>query len=533
MILRKPYGFLIKHFKKINLLLLLPILYISLKFGDIATFFREYVGNSYRTVETAMAGKYITIFTYIVLLFLISYNLVIFFLMKKKKKPTREYRITTIYYIILLVMTLIFYNAMSSIELSTLEAVTANMIRDFAVICPLPNFVIMILTLFRAIGFNIKTFSFDNNLDLQITDEDDEEFELKVGAESYVIKRNIVHSLREIKYYILENKFVFSCIAVVLTLVMFISLYMNFQVYNKKYNINESFSLDSFTLSVKDSYITNVDYRGENINNSNKYYLAIKIRIQNRTTDDAKIEKSNFRIYVDNQIIYPSYDRSSRFIDIGNSYEGNNIKGESSDEYVLVYEIDKSLVKKSYKMKILSNIKYDAGELVPSYKIINISPQNITTKVNLGKSKIGKQISLKDTLLGDTTYKLNSIEFVNRYQYEYENCKSDNNCYTLKSTLIPSSGNSLVVIKDEITYDEEISYYKNSKRKFYDDFAKIRYQYTNYNGDSKILTNYLTDVTPDSVKGVKVLEISSLVLNSSNKEMILTFRNKEIIINLE
>ena len=53
MILKKPYGFLIKHFKIINLILLVPILYIILKFGDIAGFFRDYVAAKYNTPISA------------------------------------------------------------------------------------------------------------------------------------------------------------------------------------------------------------------------------------------------------------------------------------------------------------------------------------------------------------------------------------------------------------------------------------------------------------------------------------------------
>ena len=46
MILRKPYGFLIKHYKIINFILLIPMFYIALKFGDIASFFRDYISNA-------------------------------------------------------------------------------------------------------------------------------------------------------------------------------------------------------------------------------------------------------------------------------------------------------------------------------------------------------------------------------------------------------------------------------------------------------------------------------------------------------
>ena len=84
MIIRKPYAFLIKHYKIINLLLLVPMLYITLKFGDISKFFQDYIRAKYSTPETIIAGKYITALTYIVLIFLILYNLTLYILMKSK-----------------------------------------------------------------------------------------------------------------------------------------------------------------------------------------------------------------------------------------------------------------------------------------------------------------------------------------------------------------------------------------------------------------------------------------------------------------
>lgn len=531
MVLKKPYGFLIKHFKIINLILMVPILYVVLKFGDIAGFFRDYVAAKYNTPDTVIAGNYITILTYVNLLFLIIYNLFIYILMKNKKKPTREYALSAIYYIVLLVLTLLFYNTMTSIETNNIDASGINLVRDIANFSPLPGYVILFLTFLKFLGFNLKTFSFDNNLDLHVTEDDEAEFEIKVGPDSAVIKKNIVHNLREIKYYILENRFVFTCIGIVLLIMISSSLYMHFGVYNKRYSINQAFALDTFTLSLKNSYISNVDYSGKKITDDT-YFLAIEIGILNKSLETASIDKSNFRIYVGNDIIYPSYDRSSRFVDIGKSYEGRGIQSETSNNYVLVYELNKEQIKKSYEMRILSSLTYDAGNLVPKYKIITIKPQNIVEKNLLGESEIGKKITLEKTLLKNTQYKLSTIDFVNSYTYKYKYCYGKDDCIDTTNTISPSPGNVLAVIEDEITYDEDSSYYKNSHRNFYEDFTKIKYSYTNGN-ETKELTSSLKDVTPSSLKGKKILEVSSLIKNSKNRSLIIIIRNQEIIIKID
>lgn len=531
MILKKPYGFLIKHFKIINLILLVPILYIILKFGDIAGFFRDYVAAKYNTPDTVIAGNYITILTYVNLLFLIIYNLFIYILMKNKKKPTREYALSAIYYMVLLVLTLIFYNAMTAIETNNIDASGINLVRDIANFSPLPGYVILFLTFLKFLGFNLKTFSFDNNLDLHVTEDDEAEFEIRVGPDSAVIKKNIVHALREIKYYLLENSFVFTCLGVVLLIMISSSIYMHFGVYNKKYSINQAFALDTFTLSLKDSYITDVDYSGQKIADDT-YFLAIEIGILNKSLSTASIDKSNFRIYIGNDIIYPSYDRSSRFIDIGKSYEGRGIQSETSDNYVLVYELSQKQIKKSYEMRILSSLTYDTGKLIPKYKIITVKPQNIIEKKVLGESTLGKKLTLEKTLLKNTQYKLNSIDFVNSYTYKYQHCYGTDDCVETTNTISPSQGSVLAVVDDEITYDENSSYYKNSRRNFYEDFTKIKYTYVNGNV-SQDLTASLKDVTPSSLKGKKVLEVTSLVKNSQNRSLIIDVRNQEIVIKID
>ena len=104
MILRKPYAFLIKHFKMIHLLLCVPIIYLIIRTGRIASFFSSYVRANYYTNLTNIAGTYINYFMYIAIIVIILLVLTVFFLMRQKKKDTRFYLFLLIYYIILLVL---------------------------------------------------------------------------------------------------------------------------------------------------------------------------------------------------------------------------------------------------------------------------------------------------------------------------------------------------------------------------------------------------------------------------------------------
>ena len=183
-------------------------------------------------------------------------------------------------------------------------------------------------------------------------------------------------------------------------------------------------------------------------------------------------------------------------------------------------------------MRILSGLTYDTGKLIPKYKIITVKPQNIIEKKVLGESTLGKKLTLEKTLLKNTQYKLNSIDFVNSYTYKYQHCYGTDDCVETTNTISPSQGSVLAVVDDEITYDENSSYYKNSRRNFYEDFTKIKYTYVNGNV-SQDLTASLKDVTPSSLKGKKVLEVTSLVKNSQNRSLIIDVRNQEIVIKID
>ena len=538
MVIRNPYGFIAKHYKLINLLLLVPLLYLALKFGDVASFFRDYVKNNYTTVETGYAVKYVTGLTFLVLIVMLIINAAIYIICMTKKKNISYFLIASGYYAVLLLLALFFRVTMENMQLADIDQTFANFVRDCANLSFIPAYFLLAVGLSKGVGFNVKTLRFDNNSELIIAENDDENIELRLGNEDNSLKKNVVHLIRELKYYVLENKFVFTCFAVLLLIVIGVSLFLNFQVYNKTYSLNQAFSMEGFTLSLKDSYITNVDYQGKVIS-VDKYYLAIKLGIINNGRASS-IDSSNFRIYLDNESLYPSYDRASRFIDIAKVYQGEvipNVKDYAGGEYVFVYELNKEQVKNSYQMRILNGLTQKENKLIKRYKKINIKPTNLLKEETYkGELKIGSEISFKNSMLQDTLYKLNSIEIVDHYIFDKENCIG-NDCNTVTDTAVASPGNALVVIKDELKWDESTDYYKNSNKDFYGDFVTLSYQYNLSSGveinESKNNVTGMKNVTPAGLNGTKIYEVSGNILRAKKIDMIIKIRNKKYVLSVK
>ncbi len=537
MIIKNPYGFISKHYKIINLLLLVPMLYLLLKFGDIATFFKDYIRASYSTPETNYADKYVTLLTTVVILFMFIINLFLYIILLTKKRKNIYFLLNVGYSIVLLISALLSHTTMVGMESGSVDQTFINFVRDFANISRFPMYILLIIGASEGVGFNFKTLKFDNNADLQIHEDDEEEIEIRLSNENNNnFKKNFIHMIRELKYYILENKFVFLCFTGLFIIVIGVSLFLNFQVYNKSYTVKQAFSLDNFTLSVKESYITKVDFRGLEIN-SDKYFLALKLGIQNNG-QPSKIDKSNFRIYIGDEVLYPSYDRSSRFIDIGKPYQGQDIphndENNPAEDYVFVYELTEKQVKGSYQLRILNTLTKQEDKLIGRYKTVNIRPQTILKNEDIGTVGIGKEISLENTLLNETSYKLNDFEIVTSYPYTSRLCDMNKNCTNVNDVIVPHGGSVLVVLSDDIKWDETTSYYKNSNKDFYTDFVYIQYEYSyDTTSEPKLYQAKMKNVTPSTVTDKKIYEVPNSVFYSNKYNMIIRVRNKIATISLK
>ena len=100
MILRKPYAFLIKNFKKIHLILTILMIYITYKCNHILAFFNEYIEERVYEYTGKLAISYINIYMYIIIILIIIVVVSILILMRQKKKPIFLYLFMIIFYLV-------------------------------------------------------------------------------------------------------------------------------------------------------------------------------------------------------------------------------------------------------------------------------------------------------------------------------------------------------------------------------------------------------------------------------------------------
>ena len=173
MVLRKPYGFLIKHFRLIHLIITTILVLIAVKFRSIYLFLGKVIND---VVNKYDANNYINYGIFLLIILVLGLFFIIYWLFKYKDKPKTIYIISLIGYGVLAVILFITYNYMSGFSGNILDQKTIRLYRDIIFICDLFQYLIIIIMFIRGLGFNIKKFDFGKDVqELNLTDEDNEE----------------------------------------------------------------------------------------------------------------------------------------------------------------------------------------------------------------------------------------------------------------------------------------------------------------------------------------------------------------------
>lgn len=204
MILKKPYGFLIKHFKIIHLFLTGLYIFLLIKVNSLLNYYNGYLAG---TENRLNAIKLVTNYYLIAVILSIIICLIIYALMKYKKKPKLLYVVLIILYIITAIIINIAYSGLQQIYIyNTLDLKTLRLYQDILRILTVFQYISIGFTLIRGLGFDIKKFNFKDDIaDLNLNIDDQEEVELTLGSNEGLFRR-LRKKIREYTYYYKDRK---------------------------------------------------------------------------------------------------------------------------------------------------------------------------------------------------------------------------------------------------------------------------------------------------------------------------------------
>ncbi len=527
MILKKPYAFLIKYFRIIHLLLAIPIIYLIIRTGNIVHFFSDYIATNYFTNISNIAGTYINYFMYLSVLVILLAGILIYFLMRKKEKSTKFYFFLIVFYTILFVILGVTHSILSGMENNTLEATSALAFRDVSYIFYLPQFFFAAFTIFRGVGFDLKKFNFEVDIkELEITDIDSEEFEFNINIEDYKIKRNVRRFIREFKYYIRENQFIFTILCTIFVIIIGTLIYLNRGVYNKTYRETQVLSHNNLGIKVLGSLLTNRDYGGLEFKDG-KHYVVIQLSLENRGKDPTKFDYNNFFLELESRRVYPVLDRAEYFLDCGFALrEDTEIVQGTKNTYVLAYEITKEEIQNEYTLKILEQVSLTVGQITPQYKVVNLKPEKALEIEKKTATKLGKILTFEESNIKYSSLQIKDYQINDSFTYQYQKCYDNTNCVTLNDKLSTNSSTySLLILNGNYTIDENVLYYKTAKtsRLFPNHFLSIQYE----DITGKLKTVKVENKTPITFQNGIILQVSNEIKQASKINLLVTIRNKQ------
>ena len=342
MVLKRPYAFLIKHFRLIHIIITAIFLYVATMSMDIYKYLNGVVDNTLNRYNVMLYMRY-SIFFFIFIALLLC--IVVFLLLKYKSKPRRIYIVTFIGYAIITAFFIVLFNYMHTFTDSIVDQKTIRLYRDILLLLQFFEFYIILFMLIRGMGFDIRKFNFKTDLqELNATSEDSGEVEIDTRIDTTNAKRLIRKQGRELGYYYKEYKNIILAIAIVITILLIYKGYNYFDAKLKIYHENDIIG-DVFKVNIKDSY-----YYTE----GNDNYVIIDFDI-NKAGTPKLFNSGVMNLTIARKKYTPDKNICNKFSSLGPCYKRQYIK-QDVENYILAYKVDRLNVSKTY---IEYNESYD------------------------------------------------------------------------------------------------------------------------------------------------------------------------------
>ena len=128
MIIRKPYAFIVKYYRIIHLILLIPLLYLCYRSYNLMQFFSNFVRDGYKTNIANVAKEYYSLLLPLFSLIIGIFCIVIITLFAKKKRSYSTYMIFAIFYLIFFAITMVLPGILTNFETRDIESAIGLMV---------------------------------------------------------------------------------------------------------------------------------------------------------------------------------------------------------------------------------------------------------------------------------------------------------------------------------------------------------------------------------------------------------------------
>lgn len=513
MIIRKPYAFLIKNFKKIHIVLLVLSLYLAYKIVEVNGFVNEFMRLGTYDLYSDPITKHISFIMNFAIIVVILGSGALLFLLRYKGKPWKIYLVPLINNIALLFILSVIKGFFRTYSIDV-ETTDLRFSRDLLLIFIITQIPVIVIFAMRTFGFDIGKFNFNSDEEfLELSEADREEIEISIDVDVNTFKRLYRRFIRNVNYFYQEHKLVCKIIIGVITVLFLFNSFKFIFVTNKTYKEGDNYKYNGLNIKIENVYVSDKDYKGKVISKDSKFVI-VKFNVKNLTDGAKKLNTSNFHLKAgDKDYVTTESTFSEEFYDLGNTF--SKVKEINANEnlgFIIVYKVDKKISNNRFVL-----FYQEKGN------------DNILRKIKLNTKDLSDISKDKNYKLGDlfdaNVIKNNDKISIDNYQltaaFDYSARKCSIGQCLVDTYHYDAPEGYKVIILDFATSEwesKDIVDYLNKSGKIV---------YVNENGDEKSIpiefalkTSYLGKVA--------YIRVPASIESSKNIKLNIVIRNKEI-----
>ncbi len=469
MIIRKPYAFLIKHFKKVHIVLLLICFYLYYITNKVNAFLNEFSELGTYDSYNEPITKYLSLFTMLSLIVLIAASISLVLLLKKKEKPWKLYLFPVVGYATMFIVYTLLIGFFDTYD-GNLQKAVFRAYLDLMGIVTILQFPSIIVFVIRILGLDLNKFNFKFDEEyIDLSNDDKEELEININIDKDNIKRQIKRLIRNTNYVYQEHKFVCNCIILILVGILAKNAYTYAFVTNKSYSVGQSFTADGYTIKLNKSYFTDKDYNGKVISKESNF-IIVDVTITNhdekRDLDLAKFHIMNGT----NDYTYTAKTYGTEFQDLGTAYKSKELRRDESLNMILVFKVSNKLKENRF---VLYYQELNGGNI--HLRKIKLNLDNISEIKKEQTLLIGEEFKFKVKNKTETVI-FEEYQILDKFDYTYRICHTSS-CSNLSGTYTSPKDYKVLKIafasdtyegKDMIDFSSrygKINYIDNNKSK--------------------------------------------------------------------
>ena len=487
MVFRKPYAFLIKNFRLMHILLTICCVYLITKTSAIVSFLNDYMATSDLVIGQNIVGSLYNGLMFVIPVLMLVFFIVLLSVMIVKEKPKTFYIVNIIVYFLILILFIYGRGVLKSMEKEIVQPQTIKSLHDLFVYALIFQVFTIVIAAIRGLGFDIRKFDFAKDLQtLDISEEDNEEFEVAINYDFDDTKRKIKKKIRTFKYTYKEHKFVIHMAIILLVLFTGYMVYKNTSISIKKYHLNSNIAMNSISTTFTNAYVVDTDYLGNDLNTN---ILILKVNVKTNSKNVKKFGTGSYELVIDNKVYHHTDKYKNEFKDLGTVYTNQTLSRDDYHTYLLVFDIGKKNPAKAH-LKI-SNI-FNQEYVYLNFNTVSFTKDNKPTEYVLND-----KVDFSNSNIGEASLTINKVEIAEKFTINYKYCIASDNCL------------------DSIEYIRPDYYHTGVKKTL----IRLGYEFDSKNIDSlyKLISMYgsleyvvdgKTKVQNDAFKAIKSLRVS-------------------------